>query len=245
MRLVLVTWIVFLTLSHGAGAWQGSHPAREREILEELIEIDTSAGTGRTGDAARAMARRLVTAGLPDADVQVISLAPGVHTLVARMRGRDSAARPILLMAHIDVVGARKDDWSFDPFEFREVDGYYYGRGTNDNKAGAAMLVANFIRFRQEGFVPSRDLIIVLTGDEETTGDSIRTLVEKHRGLVDAEFALNTDAGGGELREGKPSGSRSRRQRRSTCPSRWRSATREATAPCRSRTTRSTAWRKA
>jgi acetylornithine deacetylase/succinyl-diaminopimelate desuccinylase-like protein len=152
------------------------------------------------------MARRLVTAGLPEADVQVISLAPGVHSLVARLRGRDSAARPILLMAHIDVVGARKDDWSFDPFEFRELDGYYYGRGTNDNKAGAAMLVSNFIRFRQEGFVPSRDLIIVLTGDEETTGDSIRTLLEKHRSLVDAEFALNTDAGGGELREGKAVG---------------------------------------
>jgi acetylornithine deacetylase/succinyl-diaminopimelate desuccinylase-like protein len=107
-------------------------------------------------------------------------------------------------MAHIDVVGARKEDWSFDPFTFRETDGYYYGRGSSDNKAGAAMLVANFIRYKREGFVPSRDLVIVLTGDEETTGEGIQGLLEKHRELVDADFALNTDGGGGELRDGKP-----------------------------------------
>jgi acetylornithine deacetylase/succinyl-diaminopimelate desuccinylase-like protein len=102
------------------------------------------------------------------------------------------------------VVGARREDWSFDPFTFREAEGYYYGRGSSDNKAGAAMLVANFIRYKKEGFVPARDLVIVLTGDEETTGEGIQGLLEKHRDLIDADYALNTDAGSGELRNGKP-----------------------------------------
>jgi acetylornithine deacetylase/succinyl-diaminopimelate desuccinylase-like protein len=107
-------------------------------------------------------------------------------------------------MAHLDVVDARKEDWSTDPYQFVEKDGFYYGRGTSDVKDGAAMLVANFIRYRKEGFVPDRDLIIVLTADEETSGESIRWLVAEHRDLVDAEFALNTDGGGGDYRDGKP-----------------------------------------
>jgi acetylornithine deacetylase/succinyl-diaminopimelate desuccinylase-like protein len=93
---------------------------------------------------------------------------PRIQNLVARYRGRDGARKPILRMAHLDVMDARKEDWSTDPYQFVEKDGWYYGRGTSDNKAGAAMLVANFIRYRREGFVPERDLIIVLTGDEET-----------------------------------------------------------------------------
>lgn len=177
--------------------------ALQREILKELIEIDTSAEAGRSQEAADAVAKRLLGAGMPSEDVRVTEATPGVYSLVARYRGRPGGLKPILLMAHLDVVGAQREDWSFDPFEFRELDGHYYGRGTSDNKAGAAMLVANFIRYRQEGFVPNRDLIVVLTGDEETTGDSISNLVTKHRDLVDAEFALNTDGGGGELRDGK------------------------------------------
>ena len=183
---------------------QADHRALEREILKELIEIDTSDAAHRTGEAARAMARRLVAAGLPAADVQVVSVKPGYESLVARYRGAGGGRRPILLMAHLDVVEALKEDWSFDPFQFRELEGYYYGRGASDNKAGAAMLVANFIRYKQEGFVPRRDLIVVLTADEETTGDAIKGLLERHRALVDADFALNTDGGGGELRDGKP-----------------------------------------
>jgi acetylornithine deacetylase/succinyl-diaminopimelate desuccinylase-like protein len=202
MRTLLCLALALLLSPLPASA-QDDHRAREREILKELIEIDTSPAAGRTGDAARAMARRLIDAGLPEADVRVISVVPGVYNLVARYRGTGAGGRPILLMAHIDVVPASREDWSFEPFEFRELDGHYYGRGTRDNKAGAAMLVSNFIRYRQEGFVPSRDLIIVLTGDEETTGDSIKGLLEDHRDLVDAEFALNTDGGGGELRDGK------------------------------------------
>jgi acetylornithine deacetylase/succinyl-diaminopimelate desuccinylase-like protein len=202
MRTLLCLALALLLAPVPASA-QDDHRSREREILRELIEIDTSPAAGRTGDAARAMARRLIDAGLPEADVRVVSVVPGIYNLVARYRGTGAGGRPILLMAHIDVVPASREDWSFEPFEFRELDGHYYGRGTRDNKAGAAMLVSNFIRYRQEGFVPSRDLVIVLTGDEETTGDSIKGLLEDHGDLVAAEFALNIDGGGGELRDGK------------------------------------------
>jgi len=176
----------------------------ERDILRQLVEINTSDSAGHTREAAEAMAKRLIAAGLPERDVQVVGYEPKYQSLVARYRGRNSSAKPILLIAHLDVVDARKEDWTFDPYVFREQDGYYYGRGTSDDKFGVAMLVASFIRYRQEGFVPDRDIIIALTADEETTGNSIKWLVQKRRDLVDAEFALNADAGGGELRDGKP-----------------------------------------
>ena len=176
----------------------------EREIFEQLIRINTSDSAGGTPAAARAMADRLLAAGFPAADVRVMGPDPRVQHLVARYRGRSSAEKPILLMAHLDVVDARREDWSTDPYQFVEQDGWYYGRGTSDNKAGAAMLVANFIRYRREGFVPSRDLIVVLTGDEETTSGGISWLVREHRELIDADFALNTDGGGGDYRDGRP-----------------------------------------
>ena len=199
----------FLTLLAAAAlaavpvsAQTDSHRQLEREIFAELININTSDSAGHTREAAEAMARRLTAAGFPAADVQVLGHTPKYQNLVARYRGT-GRGRPILLMAHLDVVDARREDWTFDPYQFREVDGYYYGRGTSDNKAGAAMLVANFIRMKKEGFSPERDLIIVLTGDEETAGDCIKWLIREHRDLVDADFALNTDGGGGELRDGK------------------------------------------
>src|SRR5687767_359050 len=179
--------------------------ALEREILEQLVEINTSDSTRRTRDAAEAMAQRLIGAGFSAADVQVIETTPGYFNLVARYRSaaRGAPAKALLLMAHLDVVPARREDWSFDPFEFREADGYYYGRGSSDNKAGAATLVAMFLKYKREGFVPRRDLIIVLTADEETSSDGIQGLLERHRDKVDAAYALNTDAGGGDLRDGK------------------------------------------
>ncbi len=197
----------FSLLSASLAAQTGKDPEAkrlEREILSQLIEINTSDSAGHTDLAARAMADRLLAAGLPAADVRVLGYAPRYQSLVARYRGRDAAKKPILLMAHLDVVDARKEDWTTDPYQFVEKDGWYYGRGTSDNKAGAAMLVANFIRYRKEGFVPDRDLIVVLTADEETSGESIRWLVTEHRALVDADYALNTDGGGGDYRDWKP-----------------------------------------
>jgi acetylornithine deacetylase/succinyl-diaminopimelate desuccinylase-like protein len=198
----LLAFLLFPALLSAQPA--AGHRALERQLLHELIEINTSDSAGRTREAAEAMARHLIAAGFPAADVRVVGADPKYQSLVARYRGRSSARKPILLLAHLDVVDARKEDWTFDPYEFRELDGYYYGRGTSDNKAGAAMLIANFIRYRKEGFVPDRDLIIALTADEETSSESIKWLVGEQRALVDAEYALNTDAGGGELLDGKP-----------------------------------------
>ena len=200
-----IRWLFVLAAVPSVVAAQAPDPRiLERQLLEELTEINTSDSAGRTREAADAMARHLIAAGLPAADVRVVGSDPKYQSLVARYRGRNPSQKPILLMAHLDVVDARKEDWTFDPYEFREVEGYYYGRGTSDNKAGAAMLVANFIRYRKEAYVPERDLIIVLTADEETSSGSIKWLVTEQRALVDAEYALNTDAGGGELQDGKP-----------------------------------------
>ena len=199
--------IALLTLAAPLRAQTGKDPAAkalEREILKQLIEINTSDSAGHTPDAAKAMADRLLNAGFPAADVRVLGYNPRYQSLVARYRGRSAGKKPVLLMAHLDVVDARREDWSTDPYQFVEKDGFYYGRGTEDVKDGVAMLIANFIRYKKEGFVPDRDLIIVLTADEETSGESIRWLVAEHRDLIDAEFALNTDGGGGDYRDGKP-----------------------------------------
>ncbi|HEY6362030.1 MAG TPA: M20/M25/M40 family metallo-hydrolase [Vicinamibacterales bacterium] len=179
--------------------------ARAREIFRELIEMPTTAADGATTRAAQAMADRLVAAGFAPADVRVLGPDTRTGNLVARFRGTDARLRPMLLMAHIDVVPALREDWSVDPWTLLERDGWFYGRGTTDNKAGAAMLVANFIRLRREGWQPRRDVVIVLTGDEETSQTSIQWLLKEHRPLVDAEFAFNTDSGGVILRNGRPS----------------------------------------
>ena len=191
-----------------AGAAQDalSAPDRQlaRDIFRELIEINTTDSLGNTPRAARAMAARLRAAGFPAADVQVLIGPDAKHgNLVARYRGTGTGGRPIVALAHLDVVPARRADWSVDPFTLLERDGYFYGRGTTDDKVGDAILVANFIRLKRAGIRPARDLILVLTGDEETDGSCIQWLVTKHRPLLDAEFALNTDAGGGVLRDGR------------------------------------------
>jgi acetylornithine deacetylase/succinyl-diaminopimelate desuccinylase-like protein len=176
-----------------------------RDIHKELVEINTVTSTGDTLKAAQAMAARLLAAGFPEADVHVLSPAPRKGNLVARLRGT-GARKPILLLAHIDVVDARPEDWSTDPFKLIEKDGYLYGRGVWDDKFMAAVFVANLIRYRQEGFRPDRDLIVVLETDEEILDANtmgIRWLLKNHRGLIDAEFALN-EGGGVGLKNGKP-----------------------------------------
>jgi acetylornithine deacetylase/succinyl-diaminopimelate desuccinylase-like protein len=209
MRRSRPAWIVALALILPAvGRAQTEASAADRtlahDIFRELIEINTTDSLGNTPQAARAMARRLLAAGFPAADVQVLIGPDAKHgNLVARYRGTGAGGRPIIVFAHLDVVPARRSDWSVDPFTFLEKDGYFYGRGSTDDKVGDAVLVANFIRLRRAGFKPTRDLILVLTGDEETAGSCIQWLVTKHRDLIDAAFALNTDAGGGVLREGQ------------------------------------------
>jgi acetylornithine deacetylase/succinyl-diaminopimelate desuccinylase-like protein len=134
-------------------------------IYKELVEINTVTETGDTARAADAMAARLRAGGFDAADVQVFKPAPRKGNLVARLRGAGTR-RPVLLLAHIDVVAANPADWSFDPFKLTEQDGYYYGRGTKDDKYMAASFVANLIRYKQEGYLPDRDIILVLEADE-------------------------------------------------------------------------------
>src|ERR1700754_4324626 len=174
------------------------------DVYKELVEIDTTTATGDTRQAAEAMAARLRAGGFAEADVQVFSPAPRKGNLVARLRG-SGARKPILLLAHLDVVPARREDWSFDPFKLTEQDGYYYARGSTDDKFMAAAFVANLIRYRQEGYKPDRDIILALETDEEILDNDalgIQWLLKNHRDLIDAEFALN-EGGGVGLKDGK------------------------------------------
>src|SRR6267143_2153779 len=175
------------------------------DIYKELVEINTVTATGDTARAADAMAARLLAAGFPPQDVQVFKPAPRKGNLVAKLRGT-GARKPILLLAHLDVVEARSEDWSVDPFRLTEKDGYFYGRGSGDDKYMAASFVANLIRYKQEGYRPDRDIILALETDEETLDRDavgIQWLLKNHRSLIDAEFALN-EGGGVGLKNGKP-----------------------------------------
>jgi acetylornithine deacetylase/succinyl-diaminopimelate desuccinylase-like protein len=175
-----------------------------RDIFRELIEINTTDSVGSTTRAAEAMAKRLKDAGFPAADVQVLGPNDRKGNMVARLRGA-GANRPVLIIGHLDVVEARREDWTTDPFQFVEKDGYFYGRGTQDMKSNDAILVTTFIRFLRESYRPDRDLILALTADEEG-GDSngVDWLLKNHRDLVDAAFALNADSGGLTTRNSKP-----------------------------------------
>jgi acetylornithine deacetylase/succinyl-diaminopimelate desuccinylase-like protein len=174
-----------------------------RAVYEELVNINTSYGTGQTTPAAEAVARRLIAAGLPKEDVAVLGAAPHKANVVARYRGTGTA-RPLLLLAHLDVVEAKRSDWSLDPFTLLEKDGYFYGRGTGDDKAQAAIWVANLIRMKREGYRPARDLIVALTADEEGGGpfNGVDWLLANRRDLIDAEFCVN-EGGWGEMRNGQ------------------------------------------
>ena len=204
--LVISTLLMGAALACGAArAEPAGDEALFRAIYKELVEINTTESAGDTLVAATAMAKRLTDAGFPAADVQVLSSGPRKGDMVARLRGT-GAKKPMLLMAHMDVVEARREDWAFDPFVLQEADGYFRARGSIDDKAMAAIFVANLIRLRNEGARPERDIILALTTDEELADsphDGTHWLLENHRDLIDAEFSLN-EGGGGTLRDGKP-----------------------------------------
>ncbi|MEQ9452042.1 MAG: M20/M25/M40 family metallo-hydrolase [Pseudomonadales bacterium] len=190
----------------GQPAWAewSAHESRAIEIFRELVEINTTQSSGNNTQAAEAMAAHLLAAGFPPADVQVIVPAPNKGNLVARYRSPAPSKRPILFLAHIDVVEANPEDWTVPPFKFLQKDGYFYGRGTLDDKDEAAIAVANFIKLKAEGYRPNRDIIIALTADEEGGPvNGVQHLLAEHRELVDAEFVIN-EGGGGGLFDGKP-----------------------------------------
>ena len=184
-----------------------SNQAEAREIFRELIEINTAWKAGSTTPAARAIARRFLAAGFPASDVTVIGPAGDKDSsVVVRMRGSSPTLKPILLIAHLDVVEALPADWSMDPFKLTEKDGFFYGRGTSDIKGGATTLAAALLRMKREGFVPKRTLILALTAGEEGGGgyNGMTWLIENHRDLIDAAFALNVDSGDPLIKNGKP-----------------------------------------
>lgn len=173
-----------------------------RDLFQQLINLNTDSTHGTTA-AAEAVAARLKTAGFDARDIQIAGANPRKQNLVARIHG-SGARKPVLFIGHLDVVDARREDWSFDPFQFRETDGWFYGRGTSDMKADVALLIANFIRLKQENYRPDRDLILALTADEEGGDDNgIEWLVKHRRDLIDAAYSINCDAGGGEIKHGR------------------------------------------
>ncbi|MBC7984568.1 MAG: M20/M25/M40 family metallo-hydrolase, partial [Candidatus Obscuribacterales bacterium] len=197
--------IPLLLLPWGAVLALTAEQQLARDIYRELIEINTTDSLGDTTIAAEAMAKRLKAAGFSEADVQVLAPTERKGNLVARLRGTGKK-KPLLLLAHLDVVEANRGDWSVDPFKFLERDGYFYGRGTADDKAMAAIFVANLIRYKKEGLRFDRDLILALTADEElgeVPTNGVAWLLKNHRQLIDAEFALN-EGGGVGLLNGKP-----------------------------------------
>jgi acetylornithine deacetylase/succinyl-diaminopimelate desuccinylase-like protein len=196
----------FLVLLSHLAAAQPDAATRSlaRDIFQQLIEINTTDSVGSTTVAAQAMAKRLLDAGYPAADVAVLGPNDRKGNMVARLRGT-GAAKPILIIGHLDVVEARREDWTTDPFQFVEKDGYFYGRGTQDMKEYDALLVAAMIRFKREGYRPDRDIILALTADEEGGSfNGVDWLLKNHRELVSAEFVLNADAGGILTEKGKP-----------------------------------------
>ncbi len=175
------------------------HARKTLEIYRTIIEIDTSKRTGNTPKVAKYLADELIAAGFPPEDVEVVMMPP-TAALIARYRGNlRSGKKPILLLGHMDVVEANPEDWQRPPFKLTQDDNFFYARGAIDNKFGVAQLTSTFIRLKKEGFVPNRDLIIAFSGDEESGMITTRMLANERPDLAEAEFALNSDAGGGAL----------------------------------------------
>jgi len=203
MKSPIVLLALALCLQLPAANLDESTRRLSRDIFQQLIEINTTDSVGSTTAAAQAMAQRLLDAGFPAADVQVLGPNDRKGNLVARIHGT-GAGKPILIIGHLDVVEARPSDWTTDPFQFVEKDGYFYGRGTQDMKVDDAVLITTFIRFHRENYRPDRDLIIALTADEEGgKSNGVDWLLKNHRELIDAEFVLNADSGGVTSAKGK------------------------------------------
>ena len=174
------------------------------DIFKQLIEINSTDSVGSVTAAAEAMAQRFRDAGFLDADIQVLGPNDRKKNVVVRLHG-SGKHKPVLLIGHLDVVEAKREDWTTDPFKFIEQEGYFYGRGTTDMKDGDAIMSATLIRMKKEGYVPSRDIILAMTADEEGgTSNGVDWLLRNHRELIDAEFVLNHDGGGVLTDHGKP-----------------------------------------
>ncbi|WP_425409214.1 M20/M25/M40 family metallo-hydrolase [Hyphococcus sp.] len=171
--------------------------AKAREMFATVIAIPTVKGRGKMPELANYLAGELKDAGFSDSDIEIIRVGETAAFTVRYKGDGSSGAKPIVFMAHMDVVDAKREDWEYDPFTLREENGYFIGRGTADNKYGVVNLTQTFMRLKQEGFTPNRDLVLAFTGDEETDMETTRLLAYDRKDLTDAEYALNSDAGGG------------------------------------------------
>ncbi len=212
-KFVVATCATMCTVACAASAQTTSPSADEtafRALYKELIEINTTRSVGNCTQAAEAMRKHLLAAGIPAVDTQILAPpeAPNDGALIAVLRGTDKSAKPILLLAHIDVVEAKREDWVRDPFKLVEEDGWFYARGASDDKSMAAIFTDSLIRYKQEGYKPRRDIKLALTCGEETAGaglfDSVRWLVQTQPEVLAAEFAINEGAGGEYDKHGKP-----------------------------------------
>jgi acetylornithine deacetylase/succinyl-diaminopimelate desuccinylase-like protein len=211
MKAISKAWALgLLVAAAGATASAADAPRsatdlKAREIYARLISIPSQLGNGKVPEVAEYLAGEFRAAGFPAEDIHVLPFkGEGDQTasLVVRYRGQArNKAKPILLMAHMDVVAAKREDWQRDPYTLVEEDGYFFGRGTYDDKQGVVALTSTFLRLKAEKFVPARDLIIYFSGDEETAQATAIDTARNHRDLIDAEFALNADAGAGTLDE--------------------------------------------
>jgi acetylornithine deacetylase/succinyl-diaminopimelate desuccinylase-like protein len=193
-----------LSFAYGVRA-QGDNSTKQmaRDIFQQLIEINTTDSVGNVTTAALAMAQRLRDAGFAESDIHLAGPNERKKNLVIRLHGTGKR-KPVLFMGHLDVVEALRQDLTTDPFEFIEKDGYFYGRGTEDMKAGDVILVTNFIRLKKEGYLPDRDLIVALTADEEGgSSNGVNWLLKEHRDWIDAGYCINLDAGEFEKEKGK------------------------------------------
>jgi acetylornithine deacetylase/succinyl-diaminopimelate desuccinylase-like protein len=203
--ITLLAGAIFLPAAWSAPSGDPTTRQLAHDIFKQLVEINTTDSVGNVSTAAQAMAQRLLDAGFSGSDISVLGPNDRKRNMVARYRGNPkSQLKPILIIGHLDVVEARREDWTTDPFEFVEKDGYYYGRGTQDMKVSDAIAVTDFIRMKHEGFVPNRDIILALTADEEGgKSNGVDWLLKNHRELIDAEYALNPDSGGVVTDHGK------------------------------------------
>lgn len=202
MKRIVIPVLIFISLACSRSVVAQADKPLTRDIFKELIEINTTEATGNTTEAAEAMAVRLRKVGFTDKDIFIGGAHPRKGNLVATLRGTGKR-KPLLCLAHLDVVAALREDWTTDPFKFEEIDGYYYARGSSDDKAMAAIFIANLVRYKTEGFVPDRDIIVALTADEEGgPHNGVDWLLKNHPSLLQAEYALN-EGGRGQSLDGK------------------------------------------
>jgi acetylornithine deacetylase/succinyl-diaminopimelate desuccinylase-like protein len=198
IKRILVALAAVLSMQSARAEAPAEVRAQARDIFQNVIGFKTSEGFGQVPTMVQYLTGKFREAGFPSDDIHVVPLGE-TAALVVRYRGTGKGGKPILLMAHMDVVTARPEDWERDPFKLIEENGYFFGRGTADIKSEVALLTTTFLRLKAEKFVPTRDLIIAFSGDEETTMATAKSLASGHRDLIDAEFALNGDGGGGQL----------------------------------------------